>query len=90
MAASLSAKTKTSSNPHRGIDVGAKTEIYGLINDLVARGAGVLLISSEIEELIGICDLILVFNRGELRDEIARPDFDRERILRAALHDRPA
>ena len=65
-------------------------EIYGLINDLVARGAGVLLILSEIEELIGICDLILIFNRGELRDEIARPDFDRERILRAALHDRPA
>ena len=74
--------------PTRGIDVGAKTEIYGLINDLVARGAGVLVISSEIEELIGICDRILVLNRGELRDEIARPDFDRERILRAALHER--
>ena len=51
--------------PTRGIDVGAKTEIYGLINDLVARGAGVLVISSEIEELIGICDRILVLNRGE-------------------------
>ncbi len=76
--------------PTRGIDVGAKTEIYALINDLVARGAGVLIISSEIEELIGLCDRILVLNRGELRDEIARPDFDRERILRAALHDRPA
>ncbi len=72
--------------PTRGIDVGAKTEIYALINDLVARGAGVLVISSEIEELTGICDRILVLNRGELRDEIARPDFDRERILRAALH----
>ena len=73
--------------PTRGIDVGAKTEIYALINDLVARGAGVLVISSEIEELTGICDRILVMNRGELRDEIARPDFDRERILRAALHE---
>ena len=73
--------------PTRGIDVGAKTEIYALINDLVARGAGVLVISSEIEELIGICDRILVMNRGELTDEIARPDFDRERILRAALHE---
>jgi len=76
--------------PTRGIDVGAKTEIYALINDLVAGGAGVLVISSEIEELIGICDRILVLNRGELRDEIARPDFDRERILRAALHDHRA
>ncbi|HEX5177577.1 MAG TPA: sugar ABC transporter ATP-binding protein [Chthoniobacteraceae bacterium] len=76
--------------PTRGIDVGAKSEIYALINDLVARGAGVLVISSEIEELIGICDRILVLNRGELRDEIARADFNRERILRAALHQRSA
>jgi ribose transport system ATP-binding protein len=76
--------------PTRGIDIGAKTEIYTLINDLVARGAGVLVISSEIEELIGICDRILVLNRGEISDEIARPDFDRERILRAALHERLA
>ena len=74
--------------PTRGIDVGAKTEIYALINDLVARGAGVMIISSEIEELTGICDRILVLNRGEIRDEIARPDFDRERLLRAALHER--
>jgi len=76
--------------PTRGIDVGAKTEIYALINDLVGRGAGVLVISSEIEELIGICDRILVLNRGEIRDEIARPEFDRERILRSALHERAA
>ena len=76
--------------PTRGIDVGAKTEIYALINDLVAHGAGVFIISSEIEELIGLCDRILVLNRGEIRDEIARADFDRERILRAALHDRGA
>ncbi len=72
--------------PTRGIDVGAKSEIYTLINELVARGVAVLVISSEIEELIGICDRILVMSRGELRDEVDRPDFDRERILRAALN----
>jgi ribose transport system ATP-binding protein len=76
--------------PTRGIDVGAKMEIYGLINDLAARGAGILLISSELEELIGVCDRILVMSRGEVRDEMRRSDFDRERMLRSALHDRPA
>lgn len=72
--------------PTRGIDVGAKYEVYQLINDIAARGAGVLVISSEIEELIGICDRILVMNRGEIRDSLKREEFDRERILRSALH----
>lgn len=73
--------------PTRGIDVGAKHEVYSLINQLVGRGAGVLMISSEIEELIGMCDRILVMNRGRIRDEIHLHQFDRERILKAALHE---
>ena len=71
--------------PTRGIDVGAKFEIYQLINDLSAQGAGVLIISSEIEELIGLCDRILVMSHGEIRDELRRPEFDRGRILASAL-----
>jgi ribose transport system ATP-binding protein len=71
--------------PTRGIDVGAKYEIHALIDRLAADGASVLVISSEIEELIGICDRILVMSEGELRDELARGEFDRERIMRAAL-----
>ena len=72
--------------PTRGIDVGAKQEVYRLI-DALARGAGtaVLLVSSEIEELIGTCDRVLVMARGRVVDEITRSAFDRERILRAAL-----
>lgn len=73
--------------PTRGIDVGAKHEVYRLINELAARGAGVLMISSEVEELIGLCDRILVMRRGEIHDTVSPPGFDRERILRAALHD---
>lgn len=73
--------------PTRGIDVGAKYEVYRLINELAARGAGVLLISSEVEELIGMCDRILVMRRGEIRDSVMPNEFNRERILRAALHD---
>ena len=71
--------------PTRGIDVGAKSEIYQLINDLSTHGAGVLVISSEIEELIGLCDHILVMCRGQIADELKRAEFDRERILASAL-----
>ncbi len=71
--------------PTRGIDVGAKFEIYQLILELADRGTGALIISSEIEELIGLCDRILVLSRGEITGEFSRPEFDRERILRAAL-----
>jgi len=73
--------------PTRGIDVGAKFEIYQLIHELADDGAGVLVISSELEELIGICDRVLVMRRGEIVDEVPRAAFDRERILRAALHE---
>lgn len=73
--------------PTRGIDIGAKQEIYALVNQLAERGAGILMISSEIEELIGMCDRILVMRRGEITLELARAEFDRERLLRAALHD---
>jgi ribose transport system ATP-binding protein len=71
--------------PTRGIDVGAKYEIYQVIKDLAARGAGILVISSQIEELIGICDRILVMCRGEIRAEVAKNAFDREAILRLSI-----
>ncbi|HAS81278.1 MAG TPA: hypothetical protein DCS43_01015 [Verrucomicrobia bacterium] len=52
--------------PTRGIDVGAKREIYGLINELAARGKAILMISSELPELFGVCDRLLVMRRGRL------------------------
>ncbi|MGK0186035.1 MAG: ribose transport system ATP-binding protein [Verrucomicrobiales bacterium] len=73
--------------PTRGIDIGAKFEIYQLILALADRGTGVLMISSEIEELMGLCDRILVMSHGEIRDEVSREDFDRERILHPSLHE---
>ncbi len=72
--------------PTRGIDVGAKFEIYQLIHQLADRGAGVLVISSEIAELMGICDRILVMRHGGITGEFRREEFDREKILAAALH----
>jgi ribose transport system ATP-binding protein len=71
--------------PTRGVDVGAKVELYQMIQELAERGAAVLLISSEWEELAGLCDRILVMNRGAIAGEFARADFDRERLLQAAL-----
>jgi ribose transport system ATP-binding protein len=71
--------------PTRGIDVGAKFEIYRLIHELAEQGAGVLVISSEMEELMGLCDRILVMRSGRLVDDLRRDQFDRERILAAAL-----
>jgi ribose transport system ATP-binding protein len=71
--------------PTRGIDVGAKYEVYSIINDLAARGAGILLISSELEELMGMCDRIAVMSKGEIQGTFDRGDFDRERILHAAF-----
>ncbi len=73
--------------PTRGIDVGAKYEVYKIINRLVAEGAAVLLISSEIEELIGMSDRIMVMGRGEIRGFHERAAFDREAILKTALWD---
>jgi ABC-type sugar transport system ATPase subunit len=71
--------------PTRGIDVGAKYEIYRLIYELADQGAGIFVISSEMEELMGLCDRILVMKAGQLVDELPREQFDRERILRGAL-----
>ncbi len=73
--------------PTRGIDVGAKYEIYSIIDRLAAEGSGVLIISSELEELIGMCDRILVMSRGELYGEFPRAEFHEERVLRAAFRE---
>lgn len=71
--------------PTRGVDVGAKQDIYRLFAELADAGLAILVISSELEELIGICDRIHVMRRGELTAEFTRDRFDREAILRAAF-----
>ncbi|MGW4248005.1 sugar ABC transporter ATP-binding protein [Nocardia sp. NPDC004722] len=67
--------------PTRGIDVGARYEIHQLLLDLAVAGKGVLVVSSDLPELLGICDRILVFSAGRIAGEVARADFDAERIL---------
>ncbi|MDO5540058.1 MAG: sugar ABC transporter ATP-binding protein [Eubacteriales bacterium] len=67
--------------PTRGIDVGAKVEIYELMNELVEKGMGILMISSELQELIGVCDRILVMHEGKISGELKRPEFSEEKIM---------
>jgi ribose transport system ATP-binding protein len=71
--------------PTRGVDVGAKEEIYHVIRRLTAGGAAILLISSEIEELLGLADRIIVLRAGRMVAEFASGEFDREHILAHAL-----
>jgi ribose transport system ATP-binding protein len=73
--------------PTRGVDVGAKFEIYALVDRLAAEGGGVLMISSELDELLGMADRIVVMNRGEVMGDLARDCFDRERILALAFRE---
>lgn len=71
--------------PTRGVDVGAKFEIYALADRLAAAGSGVLFISSELEELTGMCDRIMVMNRGEVMGEFDRDAFSDRDILAMAF-----
>jgi putative multiple sugar transport system ATP-binding protein len=68
--------------PTRGIDVGAKYEIYTIINQLAAEGRGILLISSELPELLGMCDRIYVMSEGRITGELSREEATQENILR--------
>ena len=70
--------------PTRGIDVGAKYEIYLLLWKLAALGKAMIVVSSDLPELLGICHRILVFSNGDISGEVHRPDFDQEHILSLA------
>jgi ribose transport system ATP-binding protein len=67
--------------PTRGVDVGAKVEIYNLMNELVQKGIGVIMISSELPEILGMCDRILVMHEGKIRGELTRADATQEKIM---------
>ena len=70
--------------PTRGIDVGAKAEIYALLRELAAAGKGILLISSELPELLGLSDRVLVMRGGRIAGELSGPAATPEAVLRLA------
>lgn len=70
--------------PTRGIDVGAKVEVYNIINQLIADGAAVIMISSELPEILGMSDRIIVLSEGRLTAEFSREEATQEKIMAAA------
>ncbi len=70
--------------PTRGIDVGAKFEIYQLMRQLTDRGVAILMISSELMEILGMSDRILVMNNGQIAGELSRDEASEERIMELA------
>ena len=71
--------------PTRGIDVGAKLEVYELINRLTAEGKAVILVSSELPELMGMSDRIIMLRAGRFGGEFKREEATQEKLMRAAM-----
>ncbi|MEI6431769.1 MAG: ATP-binding cassette domain-containing protein, partial [bacterium] len=80
-------KTLLFDEPTRGVDVGAKAEIYDLIRGLAANGVAVLLISSDMEEVLGVSDRIAVMHEGKITGILGRTDFSEENVMRLAVGD---
>jgi ribose transport system ATP-binding protein len=80
--------------PTRGIDVGSKSDIYDLLRGLADAGVAVLMISSDMEEVIGVCDRIAVMHEGRISGELERPQFSEHNVLHlavgAAMQPRPS
>jgi putative multiple sugar transport system ATP-binding protein len=75
--------------PTRGIDVGAKYEIYSIINRLADEGKAVLVISSELPELLGLCDRIYALSRGRVTGEVGRAEATQERLMQYMTKESP-
>ncbi|RXZ82679.1 sugar ABC transporter ATP-binding protein [Paenibacillaceae bacterium] len=71
--------------PTRGVDVGAKIEIYNLINALAAKGLGVIVISSELIEIVGLCDRVLVMNSAEIKGVLQKNEISEKNIMEMAI-----
>ena len=75
--------------PTRGIDVGAKSEIYGLMDNLARQGLAILMISSDLEEILGMSDRVLVMHDGRLAGQLDRKQLSEEAIMRLATGGTP-
>ena len=76
--------------PTRGVDVGAKFEIYKLMFELVQRGISIIMVSSELSEVLGVSDRVLVIGEGQLRGDFINQDLTQEQVLAAALKQAPS
>jgi ribose transport system ATP-binding protein len=70
--------------PTKGIDIGSKAAVHGFISELAAEGLSIIMVSSELPEILGMSDRVLVMRRGRLRGEFTRAEATSEKLLRAA------
>ncbi|WFO17663.1 ATP-binding cassette domain-containing protein [Cellulophaga baltica 4] len=82
---SVNSKVIIIDEPTRGVDVGAKVEIYNLINEVAKKGVAVIVISSDMPEIMGISDRILVMHEGSIYGELPKENFSEENILRYSI-----
>ena len=71
--------------PTRGIDVGAKIEVYQLMTELTREGVGIIMVSSELPEILGMSDRVLVLHEGRLTGELSRTEATEEKIMELAI-----
>ncbi len=71
--------------PTRGIDVGSKAEIYQIMDELTKRGVGIIMISSELPEVLGMSDRIMVMSQGTIVAELSREEASEEAIMKHAV-----
>jgi len=81
------AKVIIMDEPTRGVDVGAKTEIYALINELAEQGNAIIMISSEMVELIAMCDRLLVMSKGVIKGELDKGEFSEKNIMQLIVEE---
>lgn len=80
----ISPKVLILDEPTRGVDVGAKREIYGLMNELAERGVGIIMVSSDLSEILGVSDRVIVIREGEISGEVTREKATQENIMALA------
>lgn len=74
--------------PTRGVDVGARAQIYDILFELANKGKTLIVVSSDLEELMTLCDRIVVMKKGALTGEVLKKDFSEEKLLRLAIEGR--
>ena len=76
----LNPKVLIIDEPTRGVDIGAKSDIYAILKDLAAQGMGIIIVSSEIPEIMGVCDTIYVMREGKLTGTMSADEATEEKI----------
>ena len=82
---SIKPKLLILNEPTRGIDVGAKAEIYKLMNDLCRQGIGIIMVSSDLPEVMGMADRILIIHDGQIKANMKKSEFTQDKILAKAI-----